>query len=280
MSLVLDVYIKRLAKILEELERSKIDGLNTIAMEIKAIRDSKFYERVYEAFYMGSRKLASGIRTFKERYLIKEEYLVSPFQISGVMNLGRPPLPIPVITDLISGVVFIAMYQFLESVYYVNLGRPLESEDIKTLYDSQIDERIAYYLYKFDEKVEVPDFTDDFFIKLKKVRWANRDAKKLFNKLKKALKYVRVERIEYMDTLFTVAEKDFLLFLAGCSTINEYRDRINLEDVIIAYKTYFKFIKTDITKIKIKPDANMDSDVKKTNNGYLVCTECDGYYKL
>jgi len=51
----------------------------------------------------------------------------------------------------------------------------------------------------------------------------------------------------------------FNLFLAACSAVNDNRDAINQEDVIRAYKTYFKLIKTDITKYKAKPDLIQQS---------------------
>jgi len=48
---------------------------------------------------------------------------------------------------------------------------------------------------------------------------------------------------------FPATENAFLLFLAGCSAVNSDRDVINENDVIKAYKTYYKLLTTNISGI-------------------------------
>ncbi|MBP2045458.1 hypothetical protein [Methanobacterium aggregans] len=45
---------------------------------------------------------------------------------------------------------------------------------------------------------------------------------------------------------FKAIEFNFTLSLMACSAVVGGRDRINLDDVIRAYKTYFKLLKTDL----------------------------------
>jgi hypothetical protein len=66
-------------------------------------------------------------------------------------------------------------------------------------------------------------------------------------------------------------EDDLLLFLSGCSAVIIGKDEINISNIIIAPKTYFKLLKTDITKFKSK---SVD------RGGYLICDKCNQYYHL
>ena len=75
------------------------------------------------------------------------------------------------------------------------------------------------------------------------------------------------------------AEDRFILFAAGCSAVNDGKDKINENDIIKAYKTYFKLMKTNITKYKVEAETNIKS-LNNPNNGYLICKKCERYYKL
>ena len=273
-----DEYAKRLSEILRELEKSKIKDLNSVIVEIKNIEESGFYEQIYNGFYQGSGKLEPKTKTGKEKYLLRENYMDTNFQIMGLRNLSRPPLPIPILTDLICFPTFFTIYPFLETVYYINLNRPMDSEDIEHLHNSKIDERLSYYLNEFDIVIEPPEITDSFFIKLKEIKWETRQSKKLFNKLKEAMKCVRMGMFGKFHIIFSNTERDFLLFLAACSSIKNNRSKINQNDVVTAYKTYFKLIKTDIPKFITA--SKLKSDFNYVDKGYLVCNKCNGYYKL
>ena len=77
---------------------------------------------------------------------------------------------------------------------------------------------------------------------------------------------------------FYSIQSGFLHLLAGCSAVTQNRDKINKEDVIKAYKTYFKLMKTDTTKYKARPE--IIRELNSEHRGYLVCKNCGGYYKL
>ncbi|MBU4534240.1 MAG: hypothetical protein KKF16_00045 [Euryarchaeota archaeon] len=76
---------------------------------------------------------------------------------------------------------------------------------------------------------------------------------------------------------FSATENAFLSFLAGCSAVNDNREKINENDIIRAYKTHYKLLTTDISKLV---DKLWKEKSEKENNGYLVCEKCNSYYKL
>lgn len=48
------------------------------------------------------------------------------------------------------------------------------------------------------------------------------------------------------STTVEISENKFIIFLAGCSAVNDGRDKIDENDIVKAYKTYFKLLKTDL----------------------------------
>jgi hypothetical protein len=75
---------------------------------------------------------------------------------------------------------------------------------------------------------------------------------------------------------FPATENAFLLFLAGCSAVNSDRDVINENDVIRAYKAYYKLLTANIPRIVDR----LLEEKSNGDNGYLVCERCNKYYKL
>lgn len=263
--------IKAEETIEEILREFRVNGLNEIIFEIKNLDESKFYKDMRKAFSKPFTKFDTGTKSLKEEVIIKEEYLKSPLQKLAFKNMRRSRHQ-----PLISFLKFLMMYNFLESIYYMNAGSELNKEDLKNIYQSGLDERIVLRLDKFDED-ETKKVTAEFFKNLILVKW-NYKSEKLFKKLENALEYAKVPIFGFSNLMFDFAEKEFILFLAGCSAVNDKRDKINQNDIIRAYKTYFKLIKTDLTEYK---SVNVGSSIKKNkSSGYLVCQKCNSYYKL
>lgn len=150
-------------------------------------------------------------------------------------------------------------------------------EDLKNIYVSGLDHRIIRALDKFDEKQDVPKTDKEYLNALKNLRWGNSNTKKLLKKLNYFKSLIGQERFRLTYQVgIQRAEDKFILFTAGCSAVNEGKDKINENDIIKAYKTYFKLMKTDITKYKVETEI----DVNNPNNGYLICKKCERYYKL
>jgi len=178
----------------------------------------------------------------------------------------------PFTSDFITNREFNQIYIFFEKIYYMNLGRKLEHEDAINIFFSRLDERVIFALDKFDEISDVPEITSDFLLKLKKLKWKDKKTNKFHDKLLLAYWYAERDLVG-SNLIFEAIERGFLLTLTGCSVVSEGRDEIIYEDVIRAFKTYFKLLKTDITKFTTKPEVVGD-------NGYLVCDKCKEYYKL
>jgi len=274
---------RKLIKNIEELEYLDIKDTDEVILEIRNLKKQGHYKRMIEAAKVKEKYAPVAKFTKEEGQKIRNLML-------GFHNLGsRRELYLPPLTDLVTFSHFEALYVFLETLYYMNLGRKIEYEDALNIYFGGLDQRLIFALDKFDEVDETPELTAEFFQKLKKLKWQDKKSNNLYKNLKNAMFYVG-ETIFGSGFFggtpsdFGVTEDFFNLFLAACSAVNDNRDAINQEDVIRAYKTYFKLIKTDITKYKAKPDLIQQSGFgliqKNTKQGYLVCNKCNGYYKL
>jgi len=305
---VLDFKIK---KVWDELEREKVDGLNEVISEIIQFKEIGFYEKLLDKLGINRTGFRRTINFGKSLKI--EEMKKVPIINLGYENLSNPFIFFPEIHDLLKKdlIIFLNiyfMYKFMEAVYFMNIDRMLENEDLIKLYFSGLDRRIIFALDKFDEVSEVPEPTTEFFLKLKALKWKKKSIKGFFNKLNKvradflyknrksqlysnptfppihkirtsvfyAIFFPRTSMTSpYTD--FSITENLFILFLAACSAVDDNRGHINENDVIRAYITYYKLLKTDISRIvdKLWEEKSEDED-----NGYLVCDRCQGYYKL
>jgi hypothetical protein len=159
----------------------------------------------------------------------------------------------------------------------MTIQRNFDDKDIQNIYLSGLDERLIYALYRFDQITNWPQPTAEFFQKLQKVKWENKNTKKFalnLKKLKMSLIYTRFSLIKYHH--LNSIENMFIKLMAGCSAVNDNRNFITKEDIVIGYKTYIKLLNTDITKYKARTTMN-NGNIDK---GYLVCEKCNEYYQL
>ena len=261
---------RRLKSLINTLETEKVEGLNELIDEMKNLKQTDFYTNLCQTVDLGG-KIITPNTPVKE---IKEN---SHIITLAKTILSNPPVYSSSISGLIYFKMFYVMYTLLEAIYYTNSENKLEHKDLMNIYMGRVDERIVLALDEFDKNFDIPEITEEFFVKLKEVKWQNNETKKLYRKLNELRDHFRIDifGVSYsvFHTRFSATENAFLLFLAGCSTVNSYRDSIIKEDVIRAYRTYFKLMKTDITKFKAKTEL-----IK--NNGYLICDKCNEYYKL
>ena len=165
---------------------------------------------------------------------------------------------------------FHQFYRFLERVYSMNLGRGLQEEDVKVIFSSNILERIILELENFDRVKSTENFDNNFFHDIKEVKWTDKHTERFFDKLHDLLISKSFNEIGNREITFKRELKRIVKFLAVCSTVNKKRIYITTIDVISAYKTIFKIIKTDITHL-----VN-----KREYKGLLICSKCNGYYSL
>jgi hypothetical protein len=113
--------------------------------------------------------------------------------------------------------------------------------------------RIMVLFDDFDKDVEVNGPDKEYFMKLKELEF-DKNAKKLLSKIYKIYdKYEETYSDEVFDDdpdggypstmgFFIGISRKALIFLCGCSAVSNGRDVVVFEDVICAYKTYFKLL--------------------------------------
>ena len=197
--------------------------------------------------------------------------LESQLLVLSYENLTSPHNPFS--SHPIDHNVFYSFYPFLEWVYSMYLKRQLTAEDVKSLFKSDIGERITFQLMEFDQNREIPSPTSEFFQKLSKLKWKDKKTHKLNEKLEEMIRFFVFEKFGFKEGSFLAHQHEVNLFLIGCNTIKNNREIITAEDVLIAYKTIFKIIKTDLRAFINNKSNNIEP-------GYLVCNKCNSYYEL
>jgi hypothetical protein len=264
----------------------EVKDLNYVLSEIRNLTKSELYEKVIKAV------------TTKNKFDVDVDYMDKTLQ-NGVLkiafdNLRKSNLLTVVFTgSLITINDFLTLYTFIESIYYMNLDRGTNFDDTLNVYLSGCDERIIFALDCFDEvELEnIPKPTSEYFQMLKTVTWKDKKAKNVYNKLNELMMEVSKFVLDYPDlnqrmgwlSTYWSTQNLFIQLLAACSAANDNRLEIKAEDVIKAYKTFFKLIKTDVTKYKSIPELVQDIEGYNGSvmtRGYLVCKNCGGYYKL
>lgn len=228
-------------KILKEF--NGLDGLEEVVNEIMGLGDSEIYWKYFQATKM------EGEINEQEFELTKDEKQNIRLINLAYDNLSNPALNIPPITDLIEFLAFYVMYRIFEDIYYVYKGSKMNHDDVIKIFYGKLDERIVFALDKFDEVLNTPEPTVEFFLKLKRTNWKDKKTKKLYGRLHGLNSNNFIEKRKTVNNKFTATENAFILFLAGCSAVNDGRDKIKQSDIIRAYKTYFKLLNTDITKL-------------------------------
>jgi hypothetical protein len=227
---------------LKKLEKKYNSGLiNGFMYDLNFLVDSGYYIKLFDVYSDWEEPVPLNSE-FTHEIACESELLVV-----GVANLKN--IPISFLSDLIDYNTFIFFLPFLEWVYSMNLGRKLISDDVRRLFASDLAERIVFTLEDFDTTKETFKVTPEFFQELREVKWDNKKTKKIFNELNNILSLFAFENYGFKESSFKTKQEWVVLFLAGCSALKENRQKITTEDVLMAYKTIFKIIKTDISKL-------------------------------
>jgi len=270
---------ENIKKILTYLEDYDVEGLEELLSEIKDLSKSDLYKKLIIAVTTKDKFELDADYLEKLEKLLRRRMLKIAFD-----NLRMGGFLTFIFTDSVITVKnILTLYTFIESVYYMNLDRPANWDDTLNVNFSGLDERLIFALDDFDTVNfdDLPEPTPEYFQKLRKVRW-DKKAKKLYEKLTRLM--LETQDLVCEHTGFTVwnsyyapTEDVFIQVLSACSAVNDGRVEIEAEDVIRAYKTFFKLIKTNVTKYKAIPER-----IKwlEKQNGYLVCHDCGGYYQL
>ncbi|MBI5460198.1 hypothetical protein [Methanobacterium sp.] len=149
------------------------------------------------------------------------------------------------------------------------------------IYFSGLDERVIFALEDFDiiKLEDLPEPTPEYIKSLGKTYWSE---KELYKKLNKLMFEVMDFSLNYPDlkdwsSKYRSTEDLFIQFLAACNAVNNGRLGIGVEDTIVAYKTFLKLIKTDVTKYKAISERIIRLE---DHDAYLVCKKCGTYYQI
>lgn len=274
-------------KLFNYLEDCGVSDLDDVLIEIKDLSESGLYKRLLEAYELEN-------EVPKDRVFTVDEALKVPILRLANENLGYSGLLTTIFKgSLVTAKQILSIYSFIEYTYCIFAGMPTNWDDNLNISFSGLDECIIFALDKFDkvELNDLPEPTSEYFQMLKRVKWKDKKAKRTYNKLtelmtetsKFVLDYPDLnQRIGWLSTYWST-EDLFIRTIAGCSAVNDGRLEIEAEDVVRAYKVFFKLIKTDVTKYKAIPERLQDIDRNNGSvgdNGYLVCKKCDGCYQL
>ncbi|MBI5679835.1 MAG: hypothetical protein HZC47_02935 [Methanobacterium sp.] len=223
-------------------EFGDVDGVRELADEIKGLYDSELYEKFFNVFVFHDKH-----NDLKEIKFTEEDSKKVVMAQLAYGNMGHPIVYSPPLTDLLIFYDFYRVYTFFADIYEINTGKKVDYNEMRKIHLCKLDEHLIFALDKFDEVTETPEPTAEYFQKLGKVKWKDKKTKKLLGKTIRLYGSIHTEKWGIREGgNLTVSEEKFLLLLAGCSAVNNNRDKINMEDIIIAYRTYFKLLKTDL----------------------------------
>lgn len=218
---------------------SDVNGLKEVVVAVLALKDSE----VYDGLVYGTE---DDLRVNSGNFDDPSDLV----RLASV-NMSKFPLSIP-LAPLITAKFVLVVYTFVYDLYSFRVGREFTLEELNNIFHGDMATRILLLLEDFDSNLETPKLTDEFFKRLGKVKWQDKKAKKLFNGIYK-IKFMLIlnnwKGVGTRGSTFRVTENAFLLLLSGCSAVLNGRDRIGVDDVVRANRTYLKLIDTDISEM-------------------------------
>ena len=228
---------KNAEKILKEFP--DVENLQDVLEGVQALMNSEIYDKVYDATKTKVRQLG-GNETV-------EDLLEFPQVKLATKVLKEVPFYLPPLTDVIVSSQFIATVSMIDFITYAYKQADLSQKDLNK--NHSILECLMSLLDNFDKPVNFHSPDEEFYKKLKEIRW-DKQGKKLFNKIngiREDIAYVRWGP----SSTFGTGEGFALTFLAACNAVNQGRSKILPEDMAVSYRTYLKLLNTDISKLDI-----------------------------
>jgi hypothetical protein len=250
-----------------KLEGLGYPGMSEVLSEVTDFWESGLYHDLVVTY--GSRDETLSSRVFTVEELSNNELMVLAKENLLPKSVRTVALKI---TDV---PVFKTMHAFLETIYINYHGQDMTWNDSIHIYFGGCAERLVMGLDKFDEYSRTPRPTKDFFKKLAITQITRKETNEIEKDFFDLVYDIKDEifGIGFGDSYndFSPTLTGFIQFLAGCSAAHNNREFTAPEDIIVAYKTFFKLVKTDITVYKA-PQSIVDSIPEFT--GYLVCDKC------
>lgn len=250
-----------------------VDGLKDVILEMESMKEEGFYKKFLEAYKREGpyesdlSKINYKKKFFREQKGFEDEIPNTRLFAEAYINLYRPFQH-----DLINIYNIYAMYQLFEIIYEMDICETIDKDTSRKIHLNGLDSRITFNSDEFDD-FNIIHPPENFFLELKNIKWQSKESKMLFNKLNKIkmrLLYELANEIKFKR--LESGENSFLKYIAACNALKNNRNGILPEDIVHSYKTYFKLLKTDITRYK--------SDASNMFNGAVICENCGGYYLL
>ncbi|WP_424355476.1 hypothetical protein [Methanobacterium sp. MBAC-LM] len=227
---------KNAEKILKEF--SDVEDLREVLDGVQSLIDSEIYDKVYEASNLGEEIgnfSAPSVEYLLERY--RQDRYASSVLKNPTLNL---------FTDNIIFSHYLATWGTIGFVNYVYKGSKLSLNDLDLQHT--VLERLMSLLDDFDKPVNFQPPDEDFYKKLKDIEW-DKQGKKLYKKILVIIRDITLVRWGTKSSTFGNGEHRLLTFLAACNAINQGKDKILAEDVVVAHKAHLKLLNTDISKL-------------------------------
>ncbi len=204
---------------LKKLRKEYQDGdVNLFEYMLMDLINSGVYKRLFDV-YVNWEEPVPLLSDNNTEIALESSLLVLAYE-----NLNLKP---SIFSELIDYNKFYYLFPFLEWIYSMRLERQLESEDVRKIFRSDIGERIVFALDDFDEINETPELTPEFFQKIRKIKWKDRKTKNLYSKLEKTLRFFVFKNFGFKEGIFNAKQMELVLFFAGCSTVNEGKEKID-----------------------------------------------------
>ncbi|MDR3062506.1 MAG: hypothetical protein LBU40_00010 [Methanobrevibacter sp.] len=228
-----------------------VDGLEEILNATLELYDSEYfidltknmenYMNQYNKEFLTSNLTAEDL---KEKFLLLQDASI----------LKKSKIQLLYVPSLWGDTIVFEHFQSLTSFYTVLMKMKANGDKISEEKKFFFIEKLMYLLLDFDKNLTFDHADKNFFHYLKKLKW-DKNAKKLFDKIyymhSDVIKYTlegtfsNIFMYNYSGNLFA------LTFLVACNAVKHDRDRMIEDDVIIAFKTFYKLIHADIDQISI-----------------------------
>jgi len=186
--------LEDLKRLVNQLEGYDLEGIDEFLNEIRNLKELDTYKLLIEAV-ITSKLNGTKPLTIKEISHVKILNLAKSNLRSG--NLFKTIFTGSLITlnDIVS------IYSFIESVYYINICRKLNQNDLFNIHFIRLDERIIFALDDFDEidLKNLPEPSPEYFQELKKVKWNNKKSKNFYKKLMELMSELTNFALDYPD---------------------------------------------------------------------------------
>ena len=227
---------KKAEKILKDFP--DVEGLKEVLDGVQSLMDSEIYDKSYEASNLGEE-----IGNFSPP---SKEYLLEHYrQDRYASNVLKNP-PLNLFTDNIIFSYYLATWGTIEGVNYVYKKHKLSLSDLDLQH--AVLERLMSLLDNFDKPLNFQPPDEEFYKKLKNIKW-DKTAKKLFGKIHRIYRNIAVVKWVSDSSTFGNGEHHLLVFLAACNAVNQGRNKILPEDVVVANRAHLKLLNTDISKL-------------------------------